>query len=139
MGAWWSGPGRLALQEHASEFNGDFAWSDYVRAERLRLRIAKQGRAVNLQRSSNGPQRSTGVPASSSASTTFVHFYTTMIAGQPFQHDGRTFMVKGGRNSRATGVKAGYGPLAAFTYAVRTSNGGYQVRRRGSRSSAETL
>ena len=38
------------------------------------------------------------------------------------------FMIKAAQIAR-DGVKAGYGPPPRFTYAVGTSNGGYQVRR----------
>ena len=56
----------------------------------------------------------------------FVHFYDN-DTGQPFTRWAE-FMVKAAELAR-NGVKAGYGRWPAFTYAVGTSNGGYQVRR----------
>src|SRR4029077_20795740 len=47
--------------------------------------------------------------------------------GQPFTRWAE-FMVKAAELAR-DGVKAGYGRSPSFTYAVGTSNGGYQVRR----------
>ena len=48
-------------------------------------------------------------------------------AGQPFTR-WTEFMIKAGQIAR-DGVKAAYGPPPRYTYAVGTSNGGYQVRR----------
>jgi hypothetical protein len=55
-----------------------------------------------------------------------VHFYDN-DPGQPFTR-WADFMVKAAELAR-DGVKAAYGPPPRFTYAVGTSNGGYQVRR----------
>ena len=56
----------------------------------------------------------------------FVHFFDN-DPGQPFTRWAE-FMVKAAELAR-DGVKAAYGPPPRFTYAVGTSNGGYQVRR----------
>jgi len=56
----------------------------------------------------------------------FVHFYDN-DPGQPFTRWAE-FMIKAAELARE-GVKAGYGRPPRFTYAVGTSNGGYQVRR----------
>jgi hypothetical protein len=56
----------------------------------------------------------------------FVHFFDN-DPGQPFTR-WVEFMVAAGELAR-DGVKAGYGRPPRFTYAVGTSNGGYQVRR----------
>jgi hypothetical protein len=55
-----------------------------------------------------------------------VHFYDD-DPGQPFTRWAQ-FMVKAAQLARG-GVRAAYGRGPAFTYAVGTSNGGYQVRR----------
>jgi hypothetical protein len=56
----------------------------------------------------------------------WVHFFDN-DPGQPFTR-WAGFMIKAGELAR-DGVKAGYGHSPRFTYAVGTSNGGYQVRR----------
>jgi len=56
----------------------------------------------------------------------FVHFFDN-DPGQPFTRWAE-FMIKAAQLARE-GVKAGYGRSPRFTYAVGTSNGGYQVRR----------
>jgi hypothetical protein len=56
----------------------------------------------------------------------WVHFFDN-DPGQPFTRWAE-FMIKAGELAR-DGVKAGYGRSPRFTYAVGTSNGGYQVRR----------
>jgi hypothetical protein len=60
------------------------------------------------------------------ASGVWVNFYDN-DDGQPFTR-WRDFMVQGARLARI-GVEAAYGHAPRFTYAVGTSNGGYQVRR----------
>src|SRR5262249_35647626 len=59
-------------------------------------------------------------------SAVYVHFFDN-DPGQPFTRWAE-FMVKAAELAR-DGVKGGYGRWPAFTYAVGTSNGGYQVRR----------
>ena len=59
-------------------------------------------------------------------SSVFVHFFDN-DPGQPFTRWAE-FMIKAAELARE-GVKAGYGHPPRFTYAVGTSNGGYQVRR----------
>ena len=106
-----------------SEFNGDFAWSDYVLQKGYAYASQNKG-VLNLQLHRRpqihwhaGSTRLSGV---------FVHFYDN-DAGQPFTRWAE-FMVKAAELAR-DGVKAVYGRWPAFTYAVGTSNGGYQVRR----------
>ena len=60
------------------------------------------------------------------SSTTYVHFYDN-DPGQPFTR-WADFMIQAAQLAR-TGVKASYGKWPMYTYAVGTSNGGYQVRR----------
>jgi hypothetical protein len=60
------------------------------------------------------------------ASPFFVRFYDNE-AGQPFTR-WVTYMVKAAQIAQ-DGVKFAYGKKPRYTYAVGTSNGGYQVRR----------
>src|SRR5258708_23863727 len=62
------------------------------------------------------------------SSTTFVHFYDD-DPGMPFTR-WATFMAEAARLGRA-GVQIRYGREAQHTYAVGTSNGGYQGRPAG--------
>jgi len=105
-----------------SEFNGDFAWSDYVVQKGYAYASQNKG-VLNLQLSTPTDPLACRLNPSS---TTFVHFYDN-DPGQPFTR-WADFMVKAAELAR-DGVKAGYGRWPAFTYAVGTSNGGYQVRR----------
>ena len=105
-----------------SEFNGDFAWSDYVVQKGYAYASQNKG-VLNLQSSTPADPLACRL---NPASTTFVHFYDN-DPGQPFTR-WADFMVKAAELAR-DGVKAAYGPPPRFTYAVGTSNGGYQVRR----------
>jgi predicted esterase len=114
-----------------SEFNGDFAWSDYV---------VQQGYAYASQNKGVLNLRLVGVfptPAAAAAvdplacrlsgdSPVYVHFY----ANDPGQEFTRwtEFMVKAAELARR-GVHGAYGQPPRQTYAVGVSNGGYQVRR----------
>jgi hypothetical protein len=114
-----------------SEFNGDFAWSDYV---------IQQGYAYASQNKGVLNLRLVGVfptPAAAAAvdplacrlsgdSPVYVHFY----ANDPGQQFTRwtEFMVKAGELARR-GVHGAYGQPPRYAYAVGVSNGGYQVRR----------
>ena len=103
-----------------SEFNGDFAWSDYVVQQGYAYASQNKG-VLNLQLSSVADPLACRLnPAST------VHFYDN-DPGQPFSRWAE-FMITAGRIAQE-GVKAGYGRSPRFTYAVGTSNGGYQVRR----------
>jgi hypothetical protein len=105
-----------------SEFNGDFAWSDYVLQKGYAY--ASQNKGV-LNFSLSTPADPLGCRLNPT-STTFVHFFDN-DPGQPFTRWAQ-FMVRAAELARE-GVKAAYGPPPRFTYAVGTSNGGYQVRR----------
>jgi hypothetical protein len=110
-----------------SEFNGDFAWSDYV--VQKGYAYASQNKGVyNLRIASTDSQNPPNDLACrlNPSSTFWVNFYDN-DAGQPFTR-WRDYMVLGARLAR-TGVQAAYGHEPSFTYAVGTSNGGYQVRR----------
>jgi hypothetical protein len=105
-----------------SEFNGDFAWSDYVVQKGYAYASQNKG-VLNLALSSAADPLACRLNPTSAV---FVHFFDN-DPGQPFTR-WADFMVKAGELAR-NGVRAGYGRPPAFTYAVGTSNGGYQVRR----------
>src|SRR5437879_7179448 len=105
-----------------SEFNGDFAWSDYVVQQGYAYASQNKG-VLNLQLSTAADPLACRL---NPASTVFVHFFDN-DPGQPFTRWAE-FMIKSAQLAR-DGVKAGYGRSPRFTYAVGTSNGGYQVRR----------
>jgi len=105
-----------------SEFNGDFAWSDYVVQQGYAYASQNKG-VLNLFLSTAADPLGCRLNPSSPV---YVHFYDN-DPGQPFTR-WADFMVRAAELARA-GVQAGYGRRPAFTYAVGTSNGGYQVRR----------
>ena len=105
-----------------SEFNGDFAWSDYVVQKGYAYASQNKG-VLNLFFTTAADPLACRLNPTSAL---FVHFYDN-DPGQPFTRWAE-FMVKAAELAR-DGVKAGYGRWPAFTYAVGTSNGGYQVRR----------
>ena len=110
-----------------SEFNGDFAWSDYVVQQGYAYASQNKG-VLNLRIAS----LSSATPPNGLAcrlnpsSKVWVNFYDN-DPGQPFAR-WRDFMVEAARLARS-GVEAGYGRRPRHTFAVGTSNGGYQVRR----------
>jgi hypothetical protein len=105
-----------------SEFNGDFAWSDYVVQKGYAYASQNKG-TLNLQFSTAADPLACRL---NPASSVFVRFYDNE-EGQPFTR-WTQFMVKAGQLARE-GAKAGYGEPPRYVYAVGTSNGGYQVRR----------
>jgi hypothetical protein len=105
-----------------SEFNGDWAWSDYV--VQKGYAYASQNKGVyNLRFSTSADPLACRLNPGSSL---YVTFYDDG-PGQPFTRWAE-YMVEGARLAQR-GVKAHYGKAPRFTYAVGTSNGGYQVRR----------
>ena len=110
-----------------SEFNGDFAWSDYVLQQGYAYASQNKG-VLNLFLAavSATPPADPLACRLNPASTVWVHFFDN-DPGQPFTRWAQ-FMIMAGEIAR-DGVKAGYGRSPRFTYAVGTSNGGYQVRR----------
>jgi 3HB-oligomer hydrolase 3HBOH len=110
-----------------SEFNGDFAWSDYVVQQGYAYASQNKG-VLNLSIVTLAPPPPADPLACrlNPASSVFVHFFDD-DPGQPFTRWAE-FMVEAAQLAR-DGVKAGYGRSPRFTYAVGTSNGGYQVRR----------
>jgi hypothetical protein len=105
-----------------SEFNGDFAWSDYVLQKGYAYASQNKG-VLNLRLSSAADPLGCRLNPSSGV---YVDFYDD-APDQPFAR-WQQFMVEAARLARQ-GVAAGYGRPPRFTYAVGTSNGGYQVRR----------
>jgi len=110
-----------------SEFNGDFAWSDYVVQQGYAYASQNKG-VLNLFLAavSATPPADPLACRLNPASTVWVHFFDD-DPGQPFTR-WTEFMIKAAQLAR-DGVEAGYGRSPRFTYAVGTSNGGYQVRR----------
>jgi 3HB-oligomer hydrolase (3HBOH) len=105
-----------------SEFNGDFAWSDYVVQKGYAYASQNKG-VLNLQLTTAADPLGCRLNPSS---ILFVHFYDN-DPGQPFTRWAQ-FMIRAAELAR-DGVKGRYGNPPRYTYAVGTSNGGYQVRR----------
>jgi hypothetical protein len=105
-----------------SEFNGDFAWSDYVVQKGYAYASQNKG-VLNLQLSTAADPLACRLAPTVPV---FVHFYDN-DPGQPFTRWAE-FMIRAAQLAR-DGAKAAYGHHPRFTYAVGTSNGGYQVRR----------
>ena len=105
-----------------SEFNGDFAWSDYVVQKGYAYASQNKG-VLNLAFSTATDPLACRL---NPASPLYVDFYDN-AANQPFTR-WTEYIVKAAELARR-GVAANYGRPPRFTYAVGTSNGGYQVRR----------
>jgi len=105
-----------------SEFNGDFAWSDFVLQKGFAYASQNKG-VLNLQFSTAADPLACRL---NPASPLYVHFYDN-DPGQQFTR-WRDSMVSAAEVARR-GVQARYGYRPRHTYAVGTSNGGYQVRR----------
>src|SRR6267378_4359190 len=107
-----------------SEFNGDFAWSDYVVQKGYAYASQNKG-ILNLYFPAAGSADPLACRLNPS-STLFVHFYDN-DPGQEFSR-WAGFMAEAARLARR-GLAAHYGREPRRTYAVGTSNGGYQVRK----------
>jgi hypothetical protein len=105
-----------------SEFNGDFAWSDYVLQKGYAYASQNKG-VLNLQLSSGADPLGCRL---NPASPVYVRFHDNE-SGQPFSRWAQ-YMIIAAQIARE-GVKGAYGAWPKYTYAVGTSNGGYQVRR----------
>jgi hypothetical protein len=105
-----------------SEFNGDFAWSDYV-VQKGYAYVSQNKGIYNLKLST--PSDPLGCRLNT-ASGVFVHFFDN-DPGQVFTRWNEVMLAAAaiGRSS----LEIRYGRAPARTYAVGTSNGGYQVRR----------
>jgi hypothetical protein len=106
-----------------SEFNGDWAWSDYVVQKGYAYASQNKG---TLNFFFTNPATDPLACRLNPSSSLWVHFYDD----DPGMEFGRwnEFMILAARVARR-GVDRHYGRGPAYTYAVGTSNGGYQVRR----------
>jgi len=105
-----------------SEFNGDFAWSDYVLQQGYAYVSQNKG-VLNFYVTTAADPLGCRLNPSSAV---YVHFYDN-DPGQPFTR-WTDFMIEATRIGK-NAVAANYGRYPSRTYAVGTSNGGYQVRR----------
>ena len=105
-----------------SEFSSDFAWSDYV-VQKGYAYVSQNKGTLNF-RASNAEDAT--ACRTNSPQVPFVHFYDD-DPGMPFTR-WAIFMAEAARLGR-NAVQIHYGREARYTYAVGTSNGGYQVRR----------
>lgn len=117
--------GRLVVAgtpSQRSEFTSDYGWSDYVVQKGYAFASQNKGVLNAYLTTSADPLGCRLNPSS----TTYVHFYDNDPA-KPFTQWTK-YMIDGAQLARI-GVKGAYGAWPKFTYAVGTSNGGYQVRR----------
>jgi len=105
-----------------SEFNGDFAWSDYV-LQKGYAYASQNKRVLNFRLSSSSDPLGCRL---NPLSTIFVHFFVN----DPVKSftEWTDAIIDTARLARDA-LKVQYGKHPARTYAVGTSNGGYQVRR----------
>jgi len=110
-----------------SEFNGDFAWSDFV-LQKGYAYVSQNKGVLNLYIASINSVTPPEPLACrlNPASTIWVHFYAN-DPGQAFTR--WTQYIDLAARIGAKGLQAHYGSPPLHTYAVGTSNGGYQVRR----------
>ena len=114
-----------------SEFNGDFAWSDYVVQKGYAYASQNKG-ILNffISAITATPNVQVADPLAcriqSGTLWLWVHFFDN-DAAKPFT-EWQSRMVEAARIARE-GVKGGTNRYPRHTYAVGTSNGGYQVRR----------
>jgi len=110
-----------------SEFNGDFAWSDYVVQKGYAYASQNKG-VLNLRLAaiSVTPPADPLACRLNPSSPVWVHFYDN-DPGQQFTR-WRHYMIAAAKLARQ-GLETRYGHGPRYTYAVGTSNGGYQVRR----------
>jgi len=111
-----------------SEFNGDFAWSDYVVQKGYAYASQNKG-VLNLKIAGIQATPPTTDPTPcrlNPSSTVWVHFFDNDPA-KPFTQ-WTQYMIEGAQFARQA-LKAAYNHYPSRTYAVGTSNGGYQVRR----------
>ena len=105
-----------------SEFNGDFAWSDYV-LQKGYAYGSQNKRILNFRLTSASDPLGCRL---NPLSTTFVHFFVN----DPVKSftEWTDAIIDAARLARDA-LKVQYGKHPGRTYAVGTSNGGYQVRR----------
>jgi hypothetical protein len=105
-----------------SEFNGDFAWSDYV-VQKGYAYVSQNKGIYNLTLSTSSDPLGCRL---NPASGVFVHFYDNDPAAV-FTRWNEVMLEATAIGRSSLEIRYGRGP--ARTYAVGTSNGGYQVRR----------
>jgi hypothetical protein len=105
-----------------SEFNGDFAWSDFVLQKGYAYASQNKG-VLNLRLSTATDPLACRL---NPTSTVFVHFFDN-DPEKPFSQ-WQQYMVSAAALARGA-ANAHYSSQPQRTYAVGTSNGGYQVRR----------
>ena len=112
-----------------SEYNGDWAWSDYVLPKGYAYASQNKG-VYNLYITSLlSPTQPASDPLScrlNPVSQTWVHFYDN-DPQKPFTQWTQYMLATAQLAQQAS--KAAYNHFPRHTYAVGTSNGGYQVRR----------
>ena len=112
-----------------SEHNGDFAWSDYVVQKGYAYASQNKG-VLNLSIVSlSSPTQPATDPLAcrlNPSSQVWVHFFDNDPAKSFTQW--ADYMIDAGKLAQRA-VRANYRRDARHTYAVGTSNGGYQVRR----------
>jgi hypothetical protein len=114
-----------------SEYNGDYAWSDYV-VQRGYAYVSQNKGTYNLYITALPPILLPSPPTDplscrlNPASTIYVHFYDN-DPGQEFTRWNQVMLEATVIGRTAVGFRYGRPPV--HTYAVGTSNGGYQVRR----------
>ena len=112
-----------------SEYNGDFAWSDYVLPKGYAYASQNKGVLNFYLVSLASAEQPTTDPVScrlNPASQTWVHFYDN-DPQKPFTQ-WTQYMLDTAKLAQGA-AKAAYHHFPSRTYAVGTSNGGYQVRR----------
>jgi hypothetical protein len=125
----WNGRAVIAgASGTRSEYNGDFAWSDYVLQRGYAYASQNKGILNLFLTVAEDPLGCRLNPDS----TVFAHGYA--LGPETAAHPERTwtdwtdYMLETARLARGA-IRLHYGRLPQFTYAVGTSNGGYQVRR----------
>jgi hypothetical protein len=119
-----------------SEFNGDFAWSDYVLQQGyayasqnkgvLNFHLTDPDPALAAPGKPSDPLACRLAPFPAGLANFWVHFYD-LDPQKPFWE--WQFRIVEAAAIAREGVRAAYGKSPERTYAVGTSNGGYQVRR----------
>ncbi len=112
-----------------SEYNGDWAWSDYVLPKGYAYASQNKGVLNLFIVSLSSPVQPPSDPLACRLNPTsqiWVHFYDNDPA-KPFTQWTDFMLETAGLAQKA--AKAAYNQFPRRTYAVGTSNGGYQVRR----------
>ena len=108
-----------------SEFASDFAWSDYVIQKGYAYASQNKG-VYNFYLTTSADPLGCRLAPTPPFNSFYVHFYDDET-GKPFTQWAQ-YMLDAAKFAQ-TGVATMYGSPPRFTYAVGTSNGGYQVRR----------